>query len=145
MDAFSSDSIPVHLITREAIDLYFRKLDNEGLLLIHISNRYVDLEPVLGALAQDARLTGRIQTFSPAKIDPTAELKIKTAATREYLVKFRYPSVWVLLAENDKALGNIATDHRWRPLQSEPEVGLWSDDYSNIIKVLRWGTMVTSD
>jgi len=145
IDAFSSDSIPVHLITREAIDLYFRKLDNEGLLLIHISNRYVDLEPVLGNLAQDAQLTGRIQIFSPAKITPTAELEIREAAAQEYVAKFRYPSVWVLLAANEKALGKIATDQRWRPLGSKPEVGLWSDDYSNIIRVLRWSTVVTNE
>ena len=145
IDAFSSDSVPVHLITREAIDLYFRKLDNEGLLLIHISNRYVDLEPVLGVLSQDAQLTGRIQMFSPAKIDPTAEFKIKNTATREYLSKFHYPSVWVLLAANEAALGKIATDQRWRPLEAKPGVGLWTDDYSNIIKVLRWGTIFTSD
>ena len=145
MDAFSSDSVPVHLITREAIDLYFRKLDNEGLLLIHISNRYVDLEPVFGDLSENAKLAGRIQTFSPAKIDPTADLKINQAALREYLRKFRYPSAWVLLAANEKALGKIATDQRWRPLESKPGVGLWTDDYSNIIKVLRWDTIVTSD
>jgi len=145
MDAFSSDSVPVHLITREAMDLYFRKLGDEGLLLIQISNRYVDLEPVLGNLSQDAQLTGRIQTFFPAKIDPTADSKINQAALGEYLRKFRYPSTWVLLAANEKALGKIATDQRWRPLESKPGVGLWTDDYSNIIKVLRWGTMVTSD
>ena len=145
IDAFSSDSIPVHLITREAIDLYFRKLDNEGLLLIHISNRYVDLEPVLGDLAQDARLTGRIQTFSPANIDPTTDIEIKKAAAQEYIARFRYPSVWVLLAASENGLGTMATDQRWRPLESRPEVGLWSDDYSNIIRVLRWGTVVTNE
>ena len=105
----------------------------------------MNLEPVLGDLAQDVRLIGRIQTFSPAKIDSTTELKIKKARARDYLVKFRYPSVWVLLAANEKALGNMATDQRWRPLESKPEVGLWSDDYSNIIRVLRWGTVVTSE
>jgi hypothetical protein len=145
VDAFSSDSIPVHLITREAIDLYFRKLDSNGLLLIHISNRYVELEPVLAELSRDAQLTGRIQEFSPVKFDPPAELKIRKAATQEYLIKFRYPSVWVVLAANEKALGKIATDQRWRPLEPKSGVGAWTDDYSNIIKVLRWGTIVNSE
>ena len=145
VDAFSSDSIPVHLITREAIDLYFRKLDRNGLLLIHISNRYVELEPVLGELSRDAQLAGRIQEFSPVKFDPTAELKIRKAATQEYLIKFRYPSVWVVLAANEKALGKIATDQRWRPLEPKSGVSAWTDDYSNIIKVLRWGTIVSSE
>jgi hypothetical protein len=71
IDAFSSDSIPVHLITREAIDLYFRKLDNDGVLLIHISNRYVDLEPVLGNLSQESKV------FRPLKSIPPLNLKLK--------------------------------------------------------------------
>src|SRR5918998_1293650 len=58
-DAFSSDAIPVHLMTRKAIDLYFDKLQENGVLLIHISNRHLDLEPVLGNVAQDAGLACR--------------------------------------------------------------------------------------
>jgi hypothetical protein len=50
-----------------------------------------------------------------------------------------------LLAANEAALGKIATDQRWRPLEAKPGVGLWTDDYSNIIKVLQWGTILTSD
>jgi hypothetical protein len=145
VDAFSSDSIPVHLLTREAIDLYFRKLGDEGLLLIHISNRYLDLEPVLGNLSQYAQRTGRIQTFLPEETDPATELSVEEIATQERSSEFRNTSVWVLLAANERALGGIATDQRWRPLIPEPGVGLWTDDYSNIIKVLRWGETVTSD
>jgi len=145
VDAFSSDSIPVHLLTREAINLYFRKLEDEGLLLIHISNRYVDLEPVLGNLSQYAQRTGRIQTFSPEETDSVAELSIEENAAKERSSEHRNASAWVLLAANERALGAIATDQRWRPLRPEPGVGLWTDDYSNIIKVLRWGQTVTSD
>src|SRR5690606_37883262 len=53
VDAFSSDSIPLHLLTREAQRVYFRTLSPDGLLLIHISNRFIDLEPVLAALARE--------------------------------------------------------------------------------------------
>ena len=145
IDAFSSDSIPVHLITLEAIDLYFRRLNDEGLLLIHISNRYVDLEPVLADLAKNAQLAGRIQAFSPVKTDPGAASEIDRATIRPFLSRYRFPSTWVLLAESEQALGKIATDKRWKPLERRPGVGLWTDDYSNIIKVLRWRKKVQSD
>ncbi|MDP8972267.1 MAG: fused MFS/spermidine synthase, partial [Actinomycetota bacterium] len=60
-DAFSSDAIPVHLMTREAVDLYLDKLQSDGVLLMHISNRHLELEPVLGNVAQDAGLVCRAQ------------------------------------------------------------------------------------
>src|SRR5262249_6430758 len=59
LDAFSSDAIPVHLLTREALALYLSKLADGGLLVFHISNRYLDLEPVLADLANAAKLIGR--------------------------------------------------------------------------------------
>src|SRR5205823_15036304 len=61
LDAFSSDSIPVHLITREALQLYARVLEPGGVLAFHISNRYIDLEPVIGDLAGDAGLAALTQ------------------------------------------------------------------------------------
>lgn len=61
LDAFSSDAIPVHLLTREAVDLYLSRLRPDGLLVFHISNRYLDLAPVLANIAEDAGLEGLIQ------------------------------------------------------------------------------------
>lgn len=145
IDAFSSDSIPVHLITREAIELYFEKLGDEGLLLIHISNRYVDLEPVLGNLAEHAHLASRIQRYSPIRSDPDTDSELDGTTLPEQLARFHYPSEWVLLAKSERALGDIATDQRWSTLATNPRVGLWTDDYSNIIRVLRWKKKVTSD
>src|SRR5262249_21711455 len=58
MDAFSSDSIPIHLVTKEALELYFRKMSKDGVLVVNVSNRYVDLLPVLGNLADELRLVG---------------------------------------------------------------------------------------
>ncbi|MCG6900517.1 MAG: fused MFS/spermidine synthase [Gammaproteobacteria bacterium] len=145
IDAFSSDSIPIHLLTREAIDLYFRKLENDGLLLVHISNQYLDLEPVLANLSQQAQLAARIQFFSPKKLSPTTGLGVEEATTEAHLGDFHNASLWVLLAANEQALGRIATDRRWRLLEPDPAVGLWTDDYSNITKVLRWKMTKTSD
>ena len=61
LDAFSSDAIPMHLLTREALRLYRDKLADGGLIAFHISNRYLDLAPVLGALARDAGLVDRVR------------------------------------------------------------------------------------
>jgi spermidine synthase len=121
VDAFNSDAIPVHLLTREALELYFQKLSEDGLLALHISNRYLSLEPVLGNLAEDLHLAG----------------------VAEYDSDFlRYPgkraSQWVLLARRRKDFGNLTRDPRWKPLQRRPEVGVWTDDYSNLLGVFKW-------
>ena len=62
VDAFSSDAIPVHLITLQALDIYLNNLADDGLLAFHISNRYLDLEPVLGNLAGELGLVGLSQS-----------------------------------------------------------------------------------
>ena len=74
LDAFSSDAIPVHLITREALKLYLSKLADHGILAFHISNRYLNLKPVLGDLARDANLACLVQ--EDLKLDE-AEKKAK--------------------------------------------------------------------
>jgi spermidine synthase len=61
LDAFSSDAIPIHLLTREALDSYLRKLSPHGVLAFHITNRYFDLRPVLSRLARDAQLVAYLQ------------------------------------------------------------------------------------
>jgi spermidine synthase len=133
LDAFSSDSIPTHLFTREALRLYLDKLAPGGLILLHISNRYVDLEPVAAALAADARLAARI--FDTA------------GARREEAYPYRYISFWVALARDEAPLSALTVGFdaalpnawgRWRALAARPGLRLWTDDYSNIVSVLRW-------
>ncbi len=116
MDAFSSDSVPAHLLTTEALDLYFSKLSPDGLLAFHISNRYLDLEPLLSGLSRRAGLSSFIR-----KDD-------------ERNVSGRYPSVWVVVARTDSALGTIAKDARWRRLEGDV---VWTDDFSNILSLLK--------
>ena len=79
LDVFSSDSVPVHLVTREALQIYFQRLADHGLLAIHISSRYLNLKPILGRLAKDARVAARVCTDG--------------AGTRA-----KYPSEWVVMA-----------------------------------------------
>jgi len=121
IDAFSSDAIPIHLLTREALALYFRRLADHGVLGVHISNRHLDLEPVLGNLAADADLAARVCD------DRDEDRK-----------DGKYASTWVALAHRDEDLGRLTHDSRWRPLATRPGDRLWTDNYSNVVDVLNW-------
>jgi spermidine synthase len=121
VDAFNSDAIPVHLLTREALELYLQKLSVNGIVALHISNRYLNLEPVLGNLADALGLAGLFQ------FDRDVARKPGKSASQ-----------WVLLARGKEDLGNLAHDRRWRPLERRPPLGVWTDDYSNVLRVWRW-------
>ncbi len=120
VDVFSSDSVPVHLTTREALKIYFDRLKPRGLLAIHISSRYVDLEPILGNLAADAGRTARIWR------DVAAAGVIG-----------RFVSSWVVMARSLEDLGPLAGDPRWKPLLCD-KGPVWTDDFSNVAGALRW-------
>jgi spermidine synthase len=121
LDAFTSDAIPVHLLTREALQLYLRKLAPDGLLVAHISNRYLALEPVLGNLADALGLVA-IKQFDFANGVP-----------------YKSGSDLVVMATRHEALGPLAADPRWTPVERSPAVGVWSDDFSNVLGIIRWG------
>jgi SAM-dependent methyltransferase len=121
LDAFSSDAIPVHLLTREALGVYFRKLTPGGVLAFHLSNRYLNLEPVVARLAADAGAAARI--------------RVNMAHIREHFGED--VSVWAVLGLDSQSLGGLATDRRWRPLKELPEINTWTDDYSDVLRVLR--------
>jgi hypothetical protein len=123
VDAFSSDAIPIHLITREALELYFRKLTEDGVLAVHISNRHLDLEPVLGNLAQDLGL------FALREYDSDADSRGVPGISN---------SDWVVLARRREDLGKLAEDERWNSVATDPKVGIWTDDYSNLLSVFMW-------
>jgi hypothetical protein len=124
LDAFSSDSIPVHLLTREAIALYRSKLAENGVLAFHIStNRYLDLRPTLGNLAADAGMIALVQEH------------VVTAEMRKD--DYKKSSIWVVLANSPSAVGNLAAGAGWRRLESEPGRRPWTDDYSNILSAMR--------
>jgi hypothetical protein len=124
LDAYSSDSTPVHLITREALALYHAKLAPGGVLAFHISNQYLDLKPVLGDLARDAGLTALFQ--DDLVLDPDEAARGKSA------------SQWVIMARDRADFGALAGDGRWRPLEGRPGTAVWTDDFSSILSVLRW-------
>ena len=125
VDAFNSDAIPLHLITREAVALYTSRLSAGGSLLFHLSNRYLDLEPVLGNIAAELKLTCRIRDDTEAE----------TAESLGYA-----PSTWALLARRPADLGGIRRDGRWsRCDDDDPSAETWTDDYSNPLGVVDWG------
>ena len=123
LDAFSSDAIPVHLITREALALYRSKLGPDGVLLFHISNRYLDLHPVLGSLAEDAGLA------SLARDD--------TSVTDADQQVWKTASSWVVMVRDPAALGGLRDGADWYPLAAGDD--LWTDDYSDVFGVVNWG------
>jgi spermidine synthase len=123
LDAFSSDAIPVHLITREAIALYRQKLRPDGIILYHISNRYLDLRPVLVELARDAHLAGAI-----GDQDVNAEQR----------AKLYYSSRWVALSGEAATLAPLVRDRGWAVLPPAADVNLWTDDFSDVLGVMRW-------
>ncbi len=122
LDAFSSDAIPVHLITREAMAMYLRKLTDDGIVALHISNRYLGLEPVLGNLAKDLSLVGLKQ------FDDEGDKQFPGKSSSD----------WVLLARRKEAFGSLADDKRWTPLKQDLRVGVWTDDFSNVLSVFDW-------
>jgi SAM-dependent methyltransferase len=124
LDAFSSDSIPMHLLTQEALQLYCRKLKADGVLVFHISNRYLNLEPVLAALAEKNHLV----CFSRADLQVPEEERSKK----------KYPSHYLVMARHLSDLGGLSKNSHWsrpKPLAGAQE---WTDDYSNILSVLDW-------
>jgi protein-L-isoaspartate O-methyltransferase len=123
LDAFSSDAIPTHLLTLEALSLYRSKLSETGVLVLHLSNRYLDLEPVVGRLIQAAGIAGLIRA--------------NTARTPE-LESSGDPSIWAAIASHSSSLGGLQHDTRWRPLRIREGVALWTDDFSNIFSVFLW-------
>ncbi|MEN9933614.1 MAG: hypothetical protein RLZZ387_193 [Chloroflexota bacterium] len=125
MDAYTSDSVPVHLITREALALYLGRLAPGGVVAFHISNQYFDLRPVLAALAQDAGLVALAQD--------------DVAVTPEQAAEGKRGSQWVLLARDAADLAALAGDARWYTLEAAAGAPVWTDDSSSVLGALKVG------
>lgn len=129
LDAFSSDAIPTHLLTTEAIQMYFQKTIGTGAVVFHISNRYLDLSTVLAANAKQLGFDAYIRRDLPASendLDRLARLGIET-------------STYVIMARDKEHLRSLTSDrYRWQPLTPSSTSVVWTDDFSNILSVLRW-------
>ena len=124
LDAYSSDAIPVHLLTREALGLYLDRLAPAGVLAFHISNQHLDLEPVLADLARDAGLV--------------ALLQVDTHVTPAERAGGKLPSRWAVMARRPADLGALTSDARWAPPRGRADGRVWTDDFSSVLGVLRW-------
>ena len=123
LDAFTSDAIPAHLVTREAVALYLRKLSPGGVIAFHISNRYLDLRPVIIALANDAKVAGALGERSP---------------DTEGRGKLYYGSRWMVLAKERETLSELVKIDGWYRLGTSPESRLWTDDYTDVLGAIKW-------
>ncbi len=122
LDAFSSDSVPMHLMTREAFANYGRVLDPRGLLLVHISNRFLDLEPVVAAAASGGGWHAVKLFYTPGPNDTPAATK----------------SLWIALSRDRQAINVLQTsDASWHPIKTRTGFTPWTDDYSTILPLLK--------
>lgn len=121
LDTFSSDAVPVHLVTREAFEIYLQNLAPDGLIAANITNDRIDLRPVFWQLAQFYNLEIGVIKNSPVDDSPGA-----------------FPSIWVLLTRNSELLKSTAlTDRMDRMEDFSSSIRLWTDDYSNLIQILK--------
>jgi hypothetical protein len=111
-------------MTGEALDLYLSKLAAGGLLAFHISNRSLDLEPVLGDLANSRGLV--CHAHDEVEPDPFSRAEGNDQ------------SHWLVMARQPEDLGPLMKDSRWLPIQARRQPEVWTDDFSNLLKVFRW-------
>lgn len=123
VDAFSSDAIPVHLLTREALRLYVDKVGENGVLAFHISNKYLNLAPLVADLARDAGLECLVRS---------------DAQPRGSITKTKASSQWAVLARRPDAMAFLAADKRWREVPRRSAAITWTDDFSNPLSLMRW-------
>jgi hypothetical protein len=119
LDAFSGDSIPVHLLTREAFVLYFRHLKSDGIVAVHVSNMYLDLQPVVQRAAESLGKEAIV-----VHNDQDADNDI-------------LPATWVLVSDRRQVFDEGEVKRAGSLLEQRSDVRVWTDDYSNLFQVLR--------
>lgn len=129
IDAFSGDSIPMHLLTTEAIGVYRSRLAKNGIMLFHVSNRYLDLVPVLYSNAARLGVYAVMVKSTIQRNDPPA-----------------CPSIWVILTRDPAVVRTLVSELDWKREYDHPVkcVRPWTDDFSNILAVLRIRVMLNS-
>jgi spermidine synthase len=126
VDAFSSDAIPLHLLTREAFETYRRTLSPDGVLLVHVSNRFLDLEPVVAAIAKEMGLSARQRFYQPDK---------------EGWAESYNASIWIALTASEDAMVRFTEGTGqggdWVPIGTQRHVPAWTDGFASILPVLK--------
>jgi spermidine synthase len=120
LDAFSSDAIPIHLLTREAFEIYRRHLKPDGVIAVHFTSCHFDLKPVLKQAAQNLGMEA-VYIYSPEDTGVT------------------YGADWMLLTTNEEFLNtDLVPEVAYREAQSDKRIIMWTDDYSNLFRVLKF-------
>jgi hypothetical protein len=120
-DAFSSDAIPVHLVTQQALDLYLSKLAEGGILVFNVSNRTLNLKPILADLAASRDLICiNFDDLKPSSLEG------------------KDPSQWIVMARSEPEISNLSINSQWQPLKGTKGGRVWTDDFSNILRAIRW-------
>jgi spermidine synthase len=118
VDAFTSDAIPIHLITREAMALYLKKLSPHGMVAVHVSNRYLELASVVAGIAAANDAVTRVS--DGADVDETSN-------------PYKYTATVAAVARRDEDFGPLAQSSSWEIKTPDPQQWVWTDDYSNIL------------
>jgi len=126
LDAFSSDAVPMHLLTSEAFADYRRLLAPGGLLMVHISNRYIDLDPVIAAAASSGGWHAALRRYRP---------------DAEALERNEGASDWVAMSLSPETLGRLVegSGAQWAPLHASEGFKPWTDDHSSVLPLISWG------
>jgi spermidine synthase len=120
-DAFSSDAIPVHLVTQQALDLYLSKLAQGGILAFNVSNRSLDLKPILADLAESRNLICiAFDDLNPGSFEG------------------KHPSQWLVMARSPEEISNLTINSQWDRLNGRQGERVWTDQFSNILRAIKW-------
>lgn len=122
IDAFSSDSIPVHLLTTEAVELYFNRNTEDGMVMIHISNRHLDLQPLVYELGKTHKAFVMMRNHSTTEVP-------------EHMRDYLFPSVWVALTKDPETAQELLNAGFYQEMEPNFEVRMWTDQYSNILSL----------
>jgi hypothetical protein len=118
VDAFSSEAVPVHLLTREAMELYFRHLKPDGILAVNISNRFIDLEPVVDG---ECRALGKTDRLVDTDDDASQDL---------------FAATWMLVTSRANGFDQFIVNGS-AGIEPGRKIRLWTDDYSNLFQILK--------
>jgi spermidine synthase len=128
VDAFTSDAVPMHLLTREALAEYGRAVQRDGIVLFHISNRYLDLKPVVADIAASGGWASAMMVYQPTPEEADLNATI---------------SVWIALSRNPEALRRLIEASgedgpNWEALDPTPGFSGWTDDHASILPILNY-------
>lgn len=124
LDAFSSDAVPIHLLTKEAFDIYAKKIVSDGVIVFHISNQYITLEPPVSLAAES-------QQFS-------SFVREDTIINKDEALDGKTPSIYLITTKNQEIISRIENKEGWRAARPDRSKKVFSDDYSDIFSYIKF-------